>query len=51
MGLVEQLPPELLQFLTWLIVWFAACSIVLALCLGLGRWFGEFVSDVIGRFK
>jgi hypothetical protein len=51
MDLLGQLPPELLQFLTWLIVWFAAGSITLSLCLGLGGLLGTFVSDIIGKIK
>jgi hypothetical protein len=51
MGILESLPPGLIIFLTWLIVWVAASITILIISVGLGRLLGDFLDGIIGYIK
>jgi len=48
MGILETMPPQLIELLTWLVLWFAASFVILLISLGVGRLLGEFIEGILG---
>jgi hypothetical protein len=49
--LLSQLPPGLIEFLTWLVLFISASALILVLAVGFGRLVGGFVEDILGWIK
>jgi ABC-type antimicrobial peptide transport system permease subunit len=51
MGILSLLPPELITFLTWLVLFISASALILIIAVGFGRLLGGFVDDILGWIK
>jgi hypothetical protein len=51
MGILSLLPPELIWFLTWLILFVSASALILIIAVMFGGLLGEFVSTILGWVK
>jgi hypothetical protein len=51
MGILDSFPPSIIAFLTWLILWMAACFMILIISLGVGKLLGEFIEGIIGHVR
>jgi hypothetical protein len=51
MGILEHLPPQLLTFLTWLVLWGSASTLILIVSVGVGKILGEFIADILGWIR
>lgn len=51
MGILTLLPPELITFITWLVLWLSASALILIIAIMFGGLLGEFVSTILGWVK
>ena len=51
MGILSALPPALLAFLTWLVIWLASTITILIISIFVGRLVGEFLEGIMGIAK
>ena len=51
MGILNLLPPQLIDFLTWLVLFLASSVTILILSIAVGRLLGGFVEDIMGWIK
>lgn len=51
MGIFELFPPELITFLTWLVMFLSACAVILVLAVGLGKLFRGLTEIIMGTFR
>ena len=51
MGILSLLPPELITFLTWLVLFVAASAVILILAIGLSKLFGDLSDRIFGMFR
>jgi hypothetical protein len=50
-GILELLLPQLITFLTWLVLFISASALILIISVGMGRLLGEFLDVIVGWFR
>jgi hypothetical protein len=51
MGILNQLPPDLISLITWIILWGSASILIMIISLFFGRLLGDIIEGLIGRIK
>jgi len=51
MGILESLPPDLITFLTWFLVWLGACVFVLTIAVMTGPLIAGLLESVFGWWR
>ena len=51
MGVFELFPPELLTFLSWIVLFLSAIAVILMLALGLGKLFAGLTEFIMGLVR
>ena len=51
MGILSLLPPELITFITWLVLFISASALILIVSVMFGGLLGEFVATILGWVK
>lgn len=51
MGILSSLPPELITFLEWFLLWLGACVFVLAVAVLTGPLIAGVVDSIFGWFR